>query len=573
MNTSVLIISSFVLPILGWLLFVMVRLGFVARVCILFRWNRRVDRILEFARDNYGSRALIELLKPMSWNDRCCWSAEQLLEAVRQIAACWQHLGVGVGDRIAVYKENSFDYFILCCSAIRVGAIAVPINGSLDADIAARYMARLGVRILVGDSRSLDALRGKIPDCVMHVISTDFSNSDVMSLSELIASADSGMPVDPAVADRPIYVVHTSGTTGIPKGVIIKVSGLIQSLRSMILFNMVSSRDTALFALPMNHQVAHLYLNGALLMGVHCTIHHDPRDPNMASCIERIMPSVFFSFPVTYTIMKREGVRQYSFDSIRIWGSTADACHESLKRPLVARGSFFREIGLPVDGSIFVDGLGSSEVSIAALLHITTPWTRYFGRRVGRETPLGPEVKVADVYGNRVADGCVGLLMVRGDSVFCGYWNAHETYYQAMIGDWFITGDVVLKLPGGEYMHLDRAVDVIQTVSGPVYTLPIEEILLNRPGILDVAVFGVRAQKHGVENGVITEVPIAVVVFEDENAISDSAELLAEVNVLLESHEKLRDIQVLKWQDLPLGSTGKTLKRVLRTKYESNLTG
>ena len=65
----------------------------------------------------------------------------------------------------------------------------------------------------------------------------------------------------------PLYIVHTSGTTGVPKGVILKSEGVAQSLRSIVLFNLVSPRDLASFALPLNHQVSQLYLHGSLLMG------------------------------------------------------------------------------------------------------------------------------------------------------------------------------------------------------------------------------------------------------------------------------------------------------------------
>ena len=89
--------------------------------------------------------------------------------------------------------------------------------------------------------------------------------------------------------------------------------------------------------------------------------------------------------------------------------------------------------------------------------------------------------------------------MIKGKSMFGGYWNAHDVLYAASRDGWWFTGDVVREAADGEMIHLDREVDVIHTSSGAVYTLPLEEVLLKRDGVLDVSVFGVRPEPDAPE--------------------------------------------------------------------------
>ncbi|MFC6981256.1 AMP-binding protein [Microbulbifer taiwanensis] len=409
-------IATAVTLLFAYLLFIAARLGYFGRLSLLASWDDRVDRALEFAARRHGDRELVELAQPLAWTGEQHWSAPLILETAKKLSSCWHHLGVGEGDRVAIYKANQFDYFLFSVAALRIGAIAVPINVNVAAETAAGYMQRLGVRLLVSDGggwQKLAALdEGQLPDCLSQVILTDTpqhaAGARVHSLAALLNEPLPAAPERRRGGEDPLYIVHTSGTTGVPKGVILKQEGIAQSLRSIVLFNPVSTRDLACFALPLNHQVSHLYLHGVLLMGVRCIVDGELSAPALVRQLRERKPSVFFGFPITYTRLLEAGVTEQPLDSVRIWGTTADASHEVQQRALIPHGSFFTRLGIPVKGSLFVDGLGSSEVGIAALLRIATPWTRHFGRRVGRRTPLGPEIKIADADGTPVAKGKSG---------------------------------------------------------------------------------------------------------------------------------------------------------------------
>ncbi|AWF79671.1 hypothetical protein BTJ40_01835 [Microbulbifer sp. A4B17] len=555
--------------VLGYLTFVLLRLGYWGRLSLLASWDNRVDQALEFATRRHGDRELIELTRPLSWSREQHWSAALILRTVRQLSACWSHLGVSAGDRVAIYKANQFDYFLFSVAALRIGAIAVPINGNVAPETAIGYMERMGVKLLVTDTSGWQKLTANGAGSTLFsgltgTVLTDSNNHlapKVRSLAVLLLEPLAPVPESPRGAADPLYIVHTSGTTGVPKGVILKQEGIAQSLRSIVLFNPISTRDLACFALPLNHQVSHLYLHGMLMMGIHVILDDKLEARELVSQLHNRKPSVFFGFPITYTRLMESGALDQPLDSVRIWGTTADASHEVQQRAFIAHGSFFTRLGLPWRGSLFVDGLGSSEVGIAALLRITTPWTKHFDRRVGRKTPLGPMIKIADADGVPVEKGQVGRLMIKGKSMFDGYWNAHDVYYASTLDGWWFTGDMVRQGSDGEIVHLDREVDVIHSAAGPVYTLPLEEVVLKQGGVLDTCVFGLRPHPEG------PEVPAAVVAPQAGVDLTDAESLRQSLNALLPGHQRLDYLWVIDWAEFPIGATGKTLKRRLRERY------
>ena len=563
------------LLLLGYLLFAAARLGYIGRLSLLATWDDRIDRALEFAARRHGERKLVELAQPLAWHGEQHWSAPQILDMAKRLAACWHHLGAREGDRIAIYKANHFDYFLFSVAALRLGAIAVPINVNVAPEIAAGYMERMGAKLLVSDSAGWQKLAdlgaGRLPATVEQVVLADAADhSDagrplLHGLQELLAAELPAAPEPGRGPEEPLYIVHTSGTTGVPKGVILKSEGIAQSLRSIVLFNPVSRRDLACFALPLNHQVSHLYLHGVLLMGVRCIVDSELAAPGLVRQLQRSKPTVFFGFPITYTRLMQAGALDLDLSSVRIWGTTADASHEVQQRAFIPHGSFFTRLGIPKRGSLFVDGLGSSEVGIAALLRIATPWTQKFARRVGRKTPLGPQIKIANADGTPVPRGEVGRLMIKGKSMFGGYWNAHDVFYAATHDGWWFTGDMVRLGDDGELVHLDREVDVIHTARGPAYTLPLEEIVLKQDGVLDTCVFGVRPQPDSAE------VPAAVVALRRDAHIDDAETFRCALNQQLPEEQQLAHLWLIDWSEFPIGATGKTLKRRLREEYNNLL--
>jgi acyl-coenzyme A synthetase/AMP-(fatty) acid ligase len=563
-----------IVAIVVWVALVAREIGFVTRLFALRNAKTPLENILDLAVRRDGTRTLIELDAPLGWNPTTQWSPHSTLEVIRHLAGALSTLPFSPQDRVAIYKDNGFDIFLFAAAVNRLGGIAAPVNANLDASIAKGYVDRLGASILVTDNAGFTRLQaeGLQFATLRAIVVTDaVASSDVatreipatLRVVSLRALLDTSSPyVDAArlAGDDPIYIFHTSGTTGVPKGVIVSAAGMTYALRSVVQFNLVSRRDLAYFALPLNHQVSHLYFYALFLVGIRAIIGARLDAEHGLQTIQERRASVFFGFPITYTRMLAAGPARFDLSSMRVWGTTADASHEVHQRTFVQYGSFFRRLGIPRTGSVFIDGLGSTEVGIAALLRIASPWTRAYGRRVGRPTPGGPRVKIVDPKGASVPRGEPGRLMIKGPAMFRGYWNAHDLLVKATKDGWWFTGDIVLQERSGEFIHLDREVDVIHGQTRRSYTLLIEEVVLKHEAVLDVSVFGVRVRAG-------YEVPAAVIALRSGSRPYEAGELLVELNSMLPEVDRLAQVWIEDWSTFPIGATGKTLRRKLRERF------
>ncbi|MEO1338239.1 MAG: hypothetical protein AAFV29_21525, partial [Myxococcota bacterium] len=245
--------------------------------------------------------------------------------------------------------------------------------------------------------------------------------------------------------------------------------------------------------------------------------------------------------------------------TVRAWLSVADAAHEVHMREFVKQGAFLRLGPIRLISSIFLDGLGSSEVGTSGTRFYVNSFTRKFDRCIGGQEWFGPRVKCADEQGRRVPPGKLGRMYTKGDTLFKGYWNAHERLHGTVIDGWWWTVDVVYQDWWGRYFHLDRAADTIHTVGGPVYTLVVEESAMMHPDVVEAACFAVPGPDG-------TEVALVACVLKDD-AQSNVESILSWTNDKIEVGHKAFGVVQVALNDLPLGLTGKVLKRKLREIY------
>jgi len=217
-------------------------------------------------------------------------------------------------------------------------------------------------------------------------------------------------------------------------------------------------------------------------------------------------------------------------------------------------------------GSQFIDGLGSSEMGMALFGGVTTPETPRSDRNVGKPTEVVEHATILDDDGNELPIGAVGMLAVKAPSITPGYWKNPRLTNTFQLNGYWLTGDVARRDADGYFYHLDRTVDVIDTLAGPVYSLPIEEVLLADCDdiVQDCSVIGVPG--HAGEG----QRPIAVV------CLQEDAKSMSEEAILERANKELADkgmtslaaIRIVREPaDFPLGPTGKVLKRELRTKW------
>ncbi|MCU1644402.1 MAG: AMP-dependent synthetase and ligase [Nocardia sp.] len=570
--------------LLVYLLFIALRIGIFERLWLALR-PISIERIPDRAARRYGDRVLFSSDEPCHWSvpvlgppGRTEWSANDIRETVGVVAAMLrQRLGLQHGDRIAIMKTNHLDIHLLHTGVVRAGGVACTINDGFLSEKLNPYLVNVGARALITDTATLDRLttQGAGFGDVEHIVLTDAQSGDpertvsghtVHRIGDLLAGLSAALAT-PRGGLEPLYLVHSSGTTGFPKAVILRNGPQSHAIRGWLSYVHISRRrDRGLFALPNNHQAVILSFNSLLLAGVriHWTREYSRGGLDAAGLIEQLAVgryTGFFAFPIVYTQLKEVPLDQYDLRAMRFWGSTADATHEAIIRRFVQHGSVFRGLGIPLGGSVYLDAQGSSEVGTPSVLRYYSRFTRRYDRRIGRRrsTPFGPKVRIA-TNGRPVKGDSVGRLEVRGRTLFEAYWNNHALTYDAIRDGWFFTGDVARWSGDGHVVQLDREVDVIHTRDGDVYSLLIEERVHKHVAVFDACVYGAR-QADG------TQRPAAVIAPRDGFDL-DAPTLQDELNQMLPTSMHLARLDIVAWAEFPVGVTGKTLKRVCRERTE-----
>ncbi|HEY1112233.1 MAG TPA: class I adenylate-forming enzyme family protein [Chitinophagaceae bacterium] len=569
------------------------RLGLFGRLSLALR-PVSLDRIVDWSAQRYGNSVLFTTDTAPAWTIAALaqryphpreWSALRIRETADYIGSVYRCHALR-GARIAILKQNHLDIHVFIQAAVRADYIACPINSKFAAADLAPYLDHLGATLLVSDTATLQRIgrQGGGLGCVQKVLIAErrqqfageaqmevqslferaYPAVELLWLEEEAAAIRTVLPPVERGEEEVLYLVHSSGTTGFPKAVMLRNGAQSHAVRGWLCYVHVSRRyDKALLAVPNNHQAVILTFNSCLLMGlrVHWCSHYDQHSFDADAVLRELAAggyTGFFGFPVVYTKLKEVPAQRYNLSRMRFWASTADASHEVIQRHFVGCGNVFRSLGLPLDGSIYMDAQGSSEVGTPSVIRYITRFTRRFDRRIGKpgSTPLGPQVRIRTEDGRMARRGEPGRLEVKGKTLFAGYWRAPELTAQAFTDGWFFTGDVVRRHADGNLVQLDRLVDVIHTCSGPVYSLPIEEVIHKHPAVFDACVWGQR-QPDG------SQLPAVAVALRESFCYSPE-KLLSELNALLPLPLQLQHCVIMPWSDFPIGVTGKTLKRVFR---------
>ncbi|NES13062.1 MULTISPECIES: class I adenylate-forming enzyme family protein [Micromonospora] len=492
------------------------------------------------------------------------------LDALVAARAAWLHeRGVRRRDPVAVWAGAAADMVLSFLALTRLGAIPALMNGKLRPEIAAAYIRRLRAAGVLADAEHAAALAG-------HDLGAPLLGQP--------AQAGAG---DPAAApahyrhhaEDPIVITHTSGTTGVPKAVLHSHASLFAATRHLLSMPQAQGTTRILNALPAPHTATVLMVNQALGNRAEMFLLSEQGGERVLDAIQRWRPDGVFGFSVTWAELARFDLSGYDLDSVRLWFNTGDCTHEPHVRRLVAVGSrdVMTRAGVKrVPGSVFIDGLGSSEMG-HSMFHLThTTDTDRYGRCVGRPYRF-TQVAVLDEQGGELPPGRVGWLGIDSPSLFRGYWNDSVTTYRSRLRGWYLTGDLVYADEEGRYYHLDRAVDSVEVGDGRRFftALSEERILAACPDIADCTVVIVKAGDPSSPAGpgdadgagrVVTDVLLELAAGADPD--EDRTERIRAA-LGPDVGATLRRVVPVRADDLPVTVTGKVRKVALRERHLS----
>ncbi len=471
------------------------------------------------------------------------------LQQYRAALADWYlGQGVGRGDVMAVCVEDGIAPFLHYLALTSLGAAIALINPAMPPEVGAAYMSENRFDKLVADTHTQASSA--------FVQRWSASNAGrLLDVSRAALRRDARMPAwwPVAPADSTLVMLsHTSGTTGIPKAVRFEHRQFFMGKRARIGRFAEGPDERLLTALPQSHSAAISHLETAVLHGIPTYVMGTQEGDAVRAAIRAFRPTTVVAFPKSYMQLVEGGVGEREFDSVRRWFSMGDAAHQSHTRRLL--------VGAPE--SRFIDAFGSSELGMALFRCESTATALAPQRAIGRPVDIAVAKILDPVTGHEVAPGQRGLLAVRAPTITSGYWQQPERTTGAWQDGYFLTGDVAY-CEDGIFFQIDREVDVVETAAGRLYTLQLEEVAQQVEGVCDVAVVGVGG--GGADDPALLALVLPDRHAGDPASVADGVleALLAECAAVLSE----RDVAVAIVRSLaflPVGATGKVLKRVLR---------
>ncbi len=486
--------------------------------------------------------------------------------------AHWLHRhGIRPRDPVAVYVAASADCLLNFMALTWLGAIPALMNGNMPADVAAAYIARLRGAGVIADSAHREALSGL--------------DLDVPVLGDA-AAVGSGDPASaPAhyrhVAEDPVAITHSSGTTRVPAAVVHSHASLFAATRLVHLATpRTEHTERTLCVLPAahaagiishqqalcnRHELAYLSAQGG--DGIGGPLHGT--GTAVLGAIANWRPTGVYGFAVTWAELARCDLAAWDLSSVALWFNTGDCAHETHVRPLVASGSHLemtRSGVVRVPGSKFIDGIGSTEMGHSAFQAVHRPATDRYGRCVGKPYDFAEIVLLDLATGAEVPAGDVGHVGLRSPTLAPGYWNDSVATYKDRFRGYYLTGDLMYRDADGYYYHVDRAIDAVDLGDGNwLYTALSEERILARcPDVRDCTVVAGR-----IGGRIVTDVLLQLAAGADATADGTGADRAGAVRDSLgpAAAATLRRIEIVPDEDITLGPTGKVRKFLLRQKH------
>ncbi|MFE5704195.1 long-chain fatty acid--CoA ligase [Rhodococcus koreensis] len=457
--------------------------------------------------------------------------------AAARVATFLDREEIAAGDRVGLMLPNTPAFALAFYGILRSGAIAVPMNPLLKSREIEFYLSNTGATALFATpafaAEATAAAAAAGAKCwLVH-------DADLVRLTADLPEQVS--PVDRADTDTAV-VLHTSGTTGKPKGAELTHGGLDrnQDVAARTLIEL-GPDDVVMGCLPLFHVFGLTCgLNTSVSAGATLTL--IPRfDPHTAlDVIERDAVTVFEGVPTMYSALLGEarGFPSSATASLRVCVSGGASL------PVQVLTDFEKMFGATI-----LEGYGLSETSpVASFNHL------HRERKPGSiGTPVeGVEMRIVDLVGHEVPQGELGEIQIRGHNVMKGYWNLPDATASALSVDgWFSTGDVGKVDEDGYFYIVDRKKDLIIRGGFNVYPREVEEVLYEHPVVVEAAVIGLPHDSLGEEIG-------AAVVLED-GARVDPTELRDFVKQRVAAYKYPRRVWIV--DSLPKGATGKILRR------------
>jgi long-chain acyl-CoA synthetase len=471
-------------------------------------------------------------------------------ERVEQLARGLVGSGIAPGDRVAIFLPNSWEFAATYHAATLAVATPSPLNPSYKEREVRYQLECSGAKVLVTDGALIADMNLQGLPAMQRVYTTRNAAPGASDFAELLRPVTRAVPAPEKPPEMALAALpFSSGTTGLPKGVMLTHRNLVVNVYQLIGPEAApfTSEEVCLCFLPLYHIYGlNVVLNPSVMLG--CTVVLMPRfDPVRAM---QLIADEGISFmplvpPVLNIFCQAAERGEFPRDHHIKWVKSGAA---PLAPELARR--FTSLTGIKI-----AQGYGMTEAS--PVTHVGFEHgPLYDPTSIGQPVAL-TECRLIGESDTEVGAGEIGELVMRGPQFMLGYWRSPEFTADVMRDGWYYSGDVARRDERGLYFIVDRRKEMIKYKGFPVAPAEVESVLLEHPAVRDCGVVGRQDEAAG-------EIPCAFVVLRDGFPLTDKtkAEICGYVGERLTGYKQPREVRFVAV--IPRNPSGKILRRELR---------
>lgn len=451
-----------------------------------------------------------------------------------KLARYLQDEGIRRGDRIAVMFRNNEYFFYAFFACMKIGAIPMPMNIRLTPKELGDIFQNANAAGVLYEDELAETVTSLKENLNFH-----FSIQESVEASAHFSDGNLDVPID----SRDVCeILFTSGTTGMPKGVVFNHERILAIAAAVSVNFSLSHSDSMLTLMPLSHSAP---LNTFFMSGFYCGATHvigDFTPKGFLNWIQLEKTTFSFAAPVAYLLAAKDpDLASYDLSSMRVFayggGPLALASYHHVKKAF-QNENFYQVYGLTE--------AGPNGILLYPEEHLEKAGS------IGKNPTVNMEIRVVRPDGTDTAPNEYGEILLAGDSLMVGYDNNADETNAVLKDGWLYTGDIAYRDEDGYFYIVDRKKDVIISGGVNIYPREIEEVLAKHDAVLESCVVGVPHEEWG-------ETVKAVVVLKgnasEEELRAFAAEHLAE----------FKCPRIYSFVDeLPRNASGKILKQQVK---------